>query len=72
MRIAFHFRLLLAPMLGVLLAVPSPAEANEGVPVFPIRHGSLDRPLHHRDRLSLARKVISSLAIRRATIRKPR
>ncbi|MBB6413917.1 hypothetical protein [Mesorhizobium sangaii] len=34
MRIAFHFRSVLAPMLGVLLAAPSPAEANEGVAVF--------------------------------------
>ncbi|WP_192178698.1 hypothetical protein [Mesorhizobium amorphae] len=35
MRIAFHFRSVLAPMLGVLLAAPSPAEANEGGAVFP-------------------------------------
>ncbi|MET2831048.1 hemin ABC transporter substrate-binding protein [Mesorhizobium shangrilense] len=34
MRIAFHLRSVLAPMLGVLLTAPSPAEANEGVAFF--------------------------------------
>ncbi|GLS32010.1 substrate-binding protein [Mesorhizobium albiziae] len=33
MSVAFRFRLVLAPMLGVLLATALPAEANEGVAV---------------------------------------